>query len=62
VVVLAHGFGGSARTSLGPSRALAKALPAAVLEEIPGAGHVVNLARPAAFDAALGRFLDGLEP
>ncbi|HUH13090.1 MAG TPA: alpha/beta fold hydrolase [Longimicrobiales bacterium] len=48
------------RASLGPCRELAKALPAAELEEIPGAGHVVNLAAPAAFNAALRRFLEGL--
>jgi pimeloyl-ACP methyl ester carboxylesterase len=46
--------------SLAACRALAAALPDARLEVIPGAGHVVNLARPAAFDAALGDFLDHL--
>ena len=38
-------------------RALAAALPDAELVVIDGAGHVVNLAAPAAFDAALLRFL-----
>jgi len=46
--------------SLPACRALAAALPNARLEVIPGAGHVVNLARPAEFDAALGDFLDHL--
>jgi pimeloyl-ACP methyl ester carboxylesterase len=36
---------------------LAGALPASELHVIPGAGHVVNLAAPAAFDAALLGFL-----
>jgi pimeloyl-ACP methyl ester carboxylesterase len=43
--------------SLAASRALAAALPAAELVVIPDAGHVVNLAAPAAFDAALLGFL-----
>lgn len=46
--------------SLPVSRALAEALPAAQLVVIPDAGHVVNLAAPAAFDAALLGFLDRL--
>jgi len=46
--------------SLGPSRVLARALPAARLVEVPGAGHVVNLAAPARFDAELAAFLDAL--
>jgi pimeloyl-ACP methyl ester carboxylesterase len=37
--------------------ALASALPKSELHVIPGAGHVVNLAAPAAFDAALLGFL-----
>ena len=36
---------------------LAKVLPDAELRVIPDAGHVVNLAAPAAFDAALHAFL-----
>jgi pimeloyl-ACP methyl ester carboxylesterase len=48
--------------SLAPSRTLARALPGAELVVIPGAGHVVNLAAPAAFDAALLGFLDRLGP
>jgi 2-succinyl-6-hydroxy-2,4-cyclohexadiene-1-carboxylate synthase len=47
--------------SLAGSRAFAAALPVAHLVVIPDAGHVVNLAAPAAFDAALLRFLDGIE-
>jgi pimeloyl-ACP methyl ester carboxylesterase len=52
--------GGRDRVSLDPCRALAAALPAARLVEIPGAGHLVNLARPAEFNAAVAVFLDGL--
>jgi pimeloyl-ACP methyl ester carboxylesterase len=48
--------------SLAASRALAAALPAAELVVIPDAGHVVNLAAPAAFDAALLGFLARLGP
>ncbi len=46
--------------SLPVGRALASLLPQAELAVIPDAGHVVNLAAPAAFDAALLRFLDRL--
>lgn len=46
--------------SLPVCRTLASALPRAELAVIPNAGHVVNLAAPAAFDAALLRFLDRL--
>lgn len=42
------------------SRDLAALLPGARLALIPGAGHVVNLARPRAFNAALAEFLDSL--
>jgi pimeloyl-ACP methyl ester carboxylesterase len=48
------------RGSLAPSRALAGALPRARLVVVPGAGHVVNLAQPAAFNAALNGFLEDL--
>jgi pimeloyl-ACP methyl ester carboxylesterase len=47
--------------SLPVSRTLSEALPGAQLVVIPGAGHVVNLAAPAAFDAALLDFLERLE-
>jgi 2-succinyl-6-hydroxy-2,4-cyclohexadiene-1-carboxylate synthase len=43
--------------SVATSRALAAALPKARLEIIPGAGHVVNLQRADAFNAALLGFL-----
>jgi pimeloyl-ACP methyl ester carboxylesterase len=46
------------RGSLAPSRALAAALPSAHLVVVPGAGHIVNLEQPAAFNAALSTFLD----
>jgi pimeloyl-ACP methyl ester carboxylesterase len=48
--------------SLEPSRALAQAIAGARLEVVPDAGHVVNLAQPAAFDRALGAFLAALGP
>jgi 2-succinyl-6-hydroxy-2,4-cyclohexadiene-1-carboxylate synthase len=44
--------------SLGPSRRLLELLPNAELVVVPGAGHVVNLAAPQAFNAALGKLLD----
>jgi pimeloyl-ACP methyl ester carboxylesterase len=44
--------------SLPVCRALAAALPRAELVVIEGAGHVVNLAAPKAFDAALLDFLE----
>lgn len=43
--------------SLEPSESLIDAIPHARLVVIPDAGHVVNLADPAAFDAALLDFL-----
>lgn len=43
--------------SLAPSHALAARLPNARLVVIPNSGHVVNLASPRAFDAALGALL-----
>ena len=49
-----------------PSRAasqtLGELLPEARLVVVPGAGHVVNLARPDAFNEALLDFLGGLAP
>jgi pimeloyl-ACP methyl ester carboxylesterase len=47
--------------SLEPSRALAAMLPSAHLVVVPGAGHVVNLEQPVAFNAALAAFLDRLD-
>ena len=49
--------GGTDRLSLGPSRALADALPDARLVVVEGAGHVVNLADADAFNAAVREFL-----
>ena len=46
--------------SLGPSRALAVALPQARLVVVEDAGHVVNLARPAAFNRAVEDLLAGI--
>jgi pimeloyl-ACP methyl ester carboxylesterase len=40
------------------ARAMADLVPGAELVEIPGAGHLSNLEQPAAFNAALVRFLD----
>ncbi|TMA99449.1 MAG: alpha/beta fold hydrolase, partial [Deltaproteobacteria bacterium] len=45
------------RMSLPASRVLAAALPRAKLVVVEGAGHVVNLAQPAAFNRALEEFL-----
>jgi pimeloyl-ACP methyl ester carboxylesterase len=52
--------GGADPGSLASTDALAAALPAARRVVIPDAGHVVNLAAPAAFDAALSAFLEPL--
>ena len=52
--------GGADPGSLAASETLAAALPDARRVVIPGAGHVVNLAAPAPFDAALREFLEGL--
>ncbi|MCW5893295.1 MAG: alpha/beta fold hydrolase [bacterium] len=43
--------------SLAPSHALASRIPRARLVVVPDAGHVVNLANPAAFDAAMAALL-----
>jgi pimeloyl-ACP methyl ester carboxylesterase len=40
------------------ARAMAELVPGAELVEIPAAGHLANLEAPAAFNAALVRFLD----
>jgi pimeloyl-ACP methyl ester carboxylesterase len=48
------------RSSLAPCRALAAAVPGARLVEIADAGHLVNLARPAEFNAAVAEFLSDL--
>jgi pimeloyl-ACP methyl ester carboxylesterase len=49
------------RGSRGASRALASSLPRAEQVVVPGAGHVVNLGNPAAFNEALLGFLAGLD-
>lgn len=54
--------GAQDRLSRGPSEVLARALRGARMVVIPGAGHIVNLAAPREFNAALGEFLDGLPP
>ena len=45
-------------TPLPKARAMAELVPGAELVEIPDAGHLANLEKPEAFNAALGRFLD----
>lgn len=40
------------------ARAMAEAIPGAVLEVLDGAGHISNIEAPDAFDAALARFLE----
>jgi pimeloyl-ACP methyl ester carboxylesterase len=52
--------GGRDVGSLPASRTLATAVPGAELVVVPNAGHVVNLAAPRAFDAALLDFLGRL--
>lgn len=53
---------GAEDPSLAASRALAAELPHARLVVIEDAGHVVNLARPREFNAALADFLHDLPP
>ena len=43
------------------SRRMAAAIPGAALAMVPGAGHLVSLEQPEAFNRALARFLDGLD-
>jgi pimeloyl-ACP methyl ester carboxylesterase len=52
--------GAADRLSRAPSEALARALPRGSLVVIEGAGHVVNLAAPGPFNAALEAFLVSL--
>jgi pimeloyl-ACP methyl ester carboxylesterase len=42
------------------AQVMAARLPHAELVVVPGAGHIVNLEAPEAFDAAVVRFLGGL--
>jgi pimeloyl-ACP methyl ester carboxylesterase len=53
--------GSEDRGALPVAHALAEALPRARLVVLADAGHVVNLSRPAAFNAALAEFLAGLD-
>jgi len=48
-------------TPLSYARALATGIPGAVLQIIPGAGHVSNLEAPEAVNEALRAHLDGIE-
>ncbi|HEY3498485.1 MAG TPA: alpha/beta fold hydrolase, partial [Polyangiaceae bacterium] len=50
--------GADDKRAIPASEALARILPQPELLVIPNAGHVVNLAAPAAFDAALKRLVD----
>lgn len=52
--------GGADAGSIASHDALAAALPQARSVVLPDAGHVVNLAAPAAFDAAVRDFLDAI--
>jgi pimeloyl-ACP methyl ester carboxylesterase len=54
--------GSEDRSSAAPARELVQHLPHAELVEIPGAGHVVNLAAPEAFNEACRRFLSRVDP
>jgi 3-oxoadipate enol-lactonase len=58
VLVVTGSEDGSSKAS---SRALMSFLPNAELVEIPGAGHVVNLAAPEAFNEACQRFLSRVD-
>ncbi len=44
------------------AQAMQAAIRGSVLEVIPDAGHLLNLENPAAFNAAIRRFLNGLKP
>lgn len=52
--------GAQDRASLAASRRLSELVPGARLAEIEGAGHVVNLAKPAEFNGLVLEFLAGL--
>jgi pimeloyl-ACP methyl ester carboxylesterase len=52
--------GAEDRGARAPSERLARILPGARLVVVPGAGHVVNLQAPQAFNAALVEFLGSL--
>lgn len=46
-------------TPIADSEAIARTIPGAELVVIPGAGHMSNMEQPAAFNAAIARFLGG---
>ncbi len=46
--------------SLAPSRVLAETLASARLVTVAGAGHLVNVVQPAAFNAAVADFMEGI--
>jgi pimeloyl-ACP methyl ester carboxylesterase len=52
--------GGDDERSLDASRTLASSMPNSRLAIIEGAGHVVNLSQPGAFNRELTRFIDDL--
>ncbi len=54
--------GSEDRSAAAPARELVRDLPDAELVEIPGAGHVVNLAAAEAFNEACRRFLSRVDP
>ena len=54
--------GAEDRLSLAAIHALAAALPAARLVTVAGAGHLVNVVQPAAFNAEVADFVAGLPP
>ena len=47
-------------TPPGEARLIARAVPSALIEVIPDAGHLPNLEQPRVFNDVLGRFLEGL--
>lgn len=50
------------RAPLSVAHEIERAIPGAELTVIPGAGHVLNLEAPAAFDREVRRFLRGVPP
>jgi pimeloyl-ACP methyl ester carboxylesterase len=52
--------GGEDAPALEPSRFLARTIPNARLEVLPGTGHTLQLEEPQAFNAAVLDFVNGL--
>jgi len=52
--------GGEDAPALEPSRFLARTIPGATLQVLPGTGHTLQLEEPEAFNAALRAFVRGL--